>query len=245
MQRYLYLSLAGLVCLGSLVVAITRPDLRRPIMIAGLAGGLIEAVSELWYFHDYWHPPTLLAFPTPEDLLYGFGVTALAVCAVPFWFNGRYQRIGRSPSGQTRTIAIIAFTGFAAAIMTTAVWTGWLSSIWAACLCYAVLGIIGCSLVPELTIAGIWGGLIMGLLALVGYWIGLNHLIDGNAFLNRVLLHPHQPGDIRILGQVPFDEVVWNTARGFCFAVVYPLLAGVRIKFHSRTSRMGPVLAVW
>ncbi len=47
--RYTYLLLGSLECFGALVVFVLRADLRRTILIAGVIGGCVEIVSEVWY----------------------------------------------------------------------------------------------------------------------------------------------------------------------------------------------------
>jgi len=225
-EKYLYLYLAGLVCLATFVIWILRPDLRRTIAYAGLAGGIIEVVSEYWYLQDYWAPPSILGFPAPEDFLYGFGVTALAACAVPFWFRRTY--VGSRPRPLRIAGAVLAVATWVM-MMATLTQDSTFVSLWVAATGFAYVGLIACIVRPDLLWVGLAAGLMMGLLSLAGFWLGLNHLIDGNAFLNHVLLHPGSSGDIRILGQVPLDEIVWNVARGFCIAVMYPALAGKQL----------------
>lgn len=43
-------------------------------------GGLAGLISEMWYFNDYWRPPTLLGNSkiSIEDFLFGFSFTGIA-----------------------------------------------------------------------------------------------------------------------------------------------------------------------
>lgn len=224
--HYTYLLLGCMVDLGALVVYWVRADLRRPIIAAGVIGGGLEAISEVWYLHDYWRPLTLWVWPTPEDLLYGFGTTALAVCAVPFWFRCRYVPLANTPARKKWVIVPLAAFGIG---MSCVGRTHFLPSIWAATLLFMTVGSVACVIRRDLLRIGMIGGLIMGLVATIGYGIGLNFVIDGAAFLDHVLLIAGTPWDIRILGNVPLDEVAWNIMRGWCVAVLYPLLTAQQL----------------
>ena len=222
----MYLLLASVICFGALVVCVTRPDLRGVVVRAGWVGAVIEAVSEAWYLQDYWQPLTLLPWPTPEDLLYGFGVTALAACAVPFWLNCQYEpsQDANRKWGLATTLAL----GFGLT-MTTAERFHLVPSIWVATLIFLVFGLVACLLRRDLWWAGATAGGIMGIVTLIGYGAGLNFVIDGGPFLNRVLLIAGTHWDIRVLGNIPLDEIAWNVTRGWCIATLYPLLTAQRL----------------
>jgi hypothetical protein len=224
--RFTYLLLGGLVCLGALVVFAVRPDLRRPIVTTGLIGAAVEAVAELWYLQDYWRPPTLLPWPTPEDLLYGFGVTALATCAVPFWLRRQY--VPYTGPRTHRGWAAVPLCGLGATLL-----IGYLfpivPSIWVVAIAFRVSALLAFLVRHDLWWAGLAAGVIMGVVATIGYGIGLNYVIDGKAFLDHVLLL-HGCWDIRILGNIPLDEIAWNIARGWCVAMLYPLLTTQRLE---------------
>ena len=99
MLRYLYLDLTlGLIAV-LVLVWITRRDLRSVILTVGPVGSLIEMVTDqLWYKHDYWHPPVLLPahIALIEDALYGFAVQRQFVVRV---VDGRGVGSGRRVPG--------------------------------------------------------------------------------------------------------------------------------------------------
>ncbi len=226
---YTYLTL-GLVLMGALAVVwyvwLYLPSLR--VALAGLVGAVLEVVSENWYFRDYWHPVTLLHYPWsfPEDALYGFAISALAVCAYPFWLRYKYVATPqRMPEWRSWAIVGAALGAFAV-MMTVGQQALHINSLQVAMIAFAVIGAVGVVFRPDLLKVGLWAGLIMGLVAFGGYELGLN-LINGHAFLAHVELFPAH--DWRIPSNTPGDELVWNVARGFCFAVMLPLATGWRL----------------
>ena len=90
----LYALLALVMCALAGIALLWRRDLWPAVLWAGIAGGVLEVTSEIWYLQDYWRPPTLLGFPAPEDFLYGFGTMALTVCIAPILLRKKYvQRV--------------------------------------------------------------------------------------------------------------------------------------------------------
>jgi hypothetical protein len=231
----LYLALALLMFTAAMLVYAWRSDLRRPILIAGTVGMIIEVGSDLsWYLQDYWRPPTVLPWPVVEDLFFGFGVTALAVCAVPVWCLRRYEPL-RAPQDGCRNRkavwgAVILLLGFAAAMTLTQVLTD-INSILAATLYFLGVGVAASALRRDIWWVGPVAGLIMALVAFIGYFLGLDVLIDGDAFLRLVYLPYGTSLDVRVPGtNVLVDELAWFFARGWCIAAVYPLLLQQRLR---------------
>lgn len=233
--RLLYLLLGCIYLAAALAVYVKRPDLRRAIVVMGCVGGFLEAISEVWYLKDYWRPITVVpGWPAPEDFIYGFGVTALTVCVVPVLARCNY--VPAIPNGDrplkkiaTAYVAILISVAFAV-MMSLTVDLVDLPSIWMATLCFFAFG-LGVLLYREnrqFILQGLLCGIFMGLLSLGGYAVGLNFVVDGDAFLREVLITYNTKWDMRVAGNVPLDEVAWNTARGWCFGLLYPALTWQR-----------------
>ncbi len=74
-DKYAYLILAILYMVPWLIVYLKSPW-RKGMIKVGLAGGLMGIVAEVWYFRDYWRPPTLLGEGVVglEDYIIGFAL---------------------------------------------------------------------------------------------------------------------------------------------------------------------------
>jgi hypothetical protein len=228
--QYLYLLLAGVENFATGVVLLLRRDLWRAVLAVGVIGGGIEVLSELWYLNDYWQPPTVIPLFI-VDFLYGFATSALAVCAVPFWSFVVRRRLAydtNQTEGDNCRFLLFLIPAFAGVMSLMQAFTA-IPSIWTASGCFVLGGVFACYFRRDLLMPGIVAGIIMGTVAAVGYGIGLNWLVDGKAFLTQVYLLSGTKWDIRVLGQVPLDEIVWNMARGWCFALMYPFISGRRL----------------
>ena len=85
MDTYAYLFLSLYVLAILLVLVFARNDLARISLKLGLIGGVAGLVAELFYFRDYWLPPTILGQGTIsfEDFIFGFSITALSAILYP------------------------------------------------------------------------------------------------------------------------------------------------------------------
>ena len=80
-MTYAYLLLSLWLLAIWIVCFALRPDLRLRMWQASIPGAIAGALAEMWYFADYWRPPTMLGIGViaPEDFLVGFAVTGVAV----------------------------------------------------------------------------------------------------------------------------------------------------------------------
>src|SRR2546430_2531196 len=73
--KYLYL-IGALASLPLFMHAyITRPDLRKRMVIIGILVGVVGVICEKFFFADYCPPPLLFRFGSyggPEDFIFGF-----------------------------------------------------------------------------------------------------------------------------------------------------------------------------
>lgn len=91
-----------------------RRDLRKEMMVAGLAFGAIAFLSEPIFIIHYWHPEYIfplsfgnLALGSMEDFIYGFlkGGIATVIFEV-LWSKGFYKRKTRIPHWKRMLIPI-------------------------------------------------------------------------------------------------------------------------------------------
>ncbi|MBN7810724.1 hypothetical protein J0A68_07145 [Algoriphagus sp. H41] len=74
-DKYAYLTLSLLYMLAWLVVYLKNPWKSGMVKVCAI-GGLMGVVAEVWYFHDYWRPPTLFGVGIVgiEDFIIGFAM---------------------------------------------------------------------------------------------------------------------------------------------------------------------------
>lgn len=221
--------LAFAMCALAGVALLIRRDLWPAALWAGIAGGVLEVISEIWYLQDYWAPPTLLASPAPEDFFYGFGTTALTVCIAPILLGKKYVHVGEDRFRWPWTVGGITLFHFLMFIFMSTSAKPHIVSIWSATALFAWLGILACSLREDMERPALLTAAVMGIVAAAGYALGLDVVIDGKQYLNQILLTRGTAWDIRALGNVPLDEIAWNITRAWCVVGAYALLGGRKL----------------
>ncbi|EAZ82723.1 lycopene cyclase domain-containing protein [Algoriphagus machipongonensis] len=74
-DKYAYLCLALMYLIAWAIVFWKNPW-RKGMLKVGIAGGLMGMIAEVWYFRDYWRPPTLFGIGIVgiEDYIIGFAL---------------------------------------------------------------------------------------------------------------------------------------------------------------------------
>lgn len=236
MARYLYLILGLMFLVPTIFVAFCRRDLRRGVISVAIFGAIWGPISEFWFFRDYWHPQSVLGNPVLEDMIYGAGISATASCIYKVLARKSYDRLGRRQKTHFRETAAIALV-YVVAMIVLEMGLG-VNSILVAIGVY----IAGASYIlyrrRDLLMASVCSCVMMGLLALGGYGIGLNFIINGPKTLSQIWLLYHKPLGITLLGYVPLTEVMWYAAWGSLLGILYEFATGRRLVDLSRASKI-------
>jgi hypothetical protein len=239
MSRFLYLILGLLFLVPTILVAIWRRDLRRGVISVAIFGAIWGPISEFWFFRDYWHPQSVLGNPFLEDMIYGAGISAAASCIYKVLARKSYDTLGCHPKTHFRETAAIAVL-YIVAMVTLEMGLG-VNSILVAIGVYIAGASYILSRRRDLLLASVCSGVMMGLLALGGYGLGLNFIINGPKTLSQIWLLYHKRLGITLLGYVPLTEVIWYAAWGSLLGILYEFATGRRLVGLSRASKIsGP-----
>jgi hypothetical protein len=66
----------------------------------------------------------------------------------------------------------------------------------------------------------------MTLIALTGYSVGLDFLVDGKKVLREIWLLDGTSAGVTILGMVPLSEVLWYACWGFMLGIAFEFATG-------------------
>jgi hypothetical protein len=223
MERYLYFLLASSLVLGVVLIYLLRKDLAPVILGTGIFGALWGPVSEYWYFRDYWRPKTIFGNSILEDVLFGFGLTALGACSYKLWFlRGTTTWKPHRPHYSLPAVFVAVHVS---ALLVFSMVLG-VNSILVASMVYVVLAGWIALQRRDLTGPSILSGIIMAVYSLVIYGVGLNFLVDGQKELARIWLLNGTRYGITVLGNVPLTEVVWFLAWGCISGIAYEYATG-------------------
>lgn len=222
MDQYLYfiLSLLLLVLWG--IIFWLRADLRRKMLRAGPIGGIAGILAELWYFTDYWRPPTLTGIATisPEDFIVGFAVTGLAMTVYDVVMQTT-DAAGERPRGRAFFLLFLCgllsllifgtFMKFNSCIVSEAAFIG--------------AALVMCVMRPDLLKVSLISGALLGLIGFILYLILFTWLAPD--FWQTYWLLADTRLGIALIG-VPVTEIMWYVSWGMLAGIAHNFAAGKR-----------------
>jgi hypothetical protein len=222
MDRYVYL-LLGIALLAPLVpMLLSRKDLALKAAKLGLLGGIAGLVAELFYFRDYWRPPSLLGVATisVEDFVFGFAITALSFAIFPSLFGYTFK----SSEHQNRSnVYLLFFIGGFGGMLFFNVYLH-INSIFVSSGIFIVLSAIMLFirrdlLAPALYSAAALTGII------VGIYVVLFNVLSPN-FWDTYWLLANTKWGVTILGNLPLTELLWYFSWIVFASISYPFVSG-------------------
>jgi lycopene cyclase-like protein len=225
MDRFVFL-LLGLALLGYWVVIwLVRPDLRRPLLKISLVGAVAGLVSELWYFRDYWRPPTLLdptgrlGWISPEDALFGFTVAGVAFAANKVVF--RRQLVEGAPR-RYPVSAGLCLAGVAALVGATNLLG--VNSILVSSAAFVMAALAMGAMRPDLLRPAVESGGLLLAAVLPVYLVLFDVLSPG--YWDRYWLLRGTALGVTVLGHIPVTEILWYTSWGALAGIAYEFTTG-------------------
>lgn len=233
MESYAYL-LLGLSLLAILaVLLLRRRDLVPKAIKLGIVGSLAGLAAESFYFRDYWRPPTTLGLAkfSPEDLIFGFAITALSVLAIPLF---THQHFAAGAEKARKKTFMLLFALGVTALLVFNLWQG-LNSVLVSCVVFLVFSLIILALRPDLVGPAFYSALTVTTITLVIYAV----LFDVMApeFWDKYWLLADTKWGITILGNIPLTEMMWYFSWVLFASVSYPFASGTSLK-ENRSSKV-------
>jgi len=220
MHRFTYLFLGLAVLLPVLVILAYRKDLRRPALLAGLAGAIGGPIAEIFYFHDYWRPMTVfgLAKPSIEDALFGFAITCLAITIYPALTHSSFVH-----NQKPRRRLLVGLLAAAFVCMVLGTFLLRFNSIFVSASLFFLLAIIILVMRRDLIPLAMWSCAAMTVYIFLVYLI-MFAVLDPQ-FWDKYWLLAHTRLDVRLLG-IPLTELLWYISQAFIISVMYPFYSG-------------------
>ncbi len=174
-------------------------------------GGLAGLISEMWYFNDYWRPPTLLGNSkiSIEDFLFGFSFTGIAALV--------YKVIVRKRPIQAKSRKKLFLLFFIIGFLSLLLFSNLLkiNSIFVSSIAFLAFSMLMVLLRKDLIIQAVMSGL-LSLAIIIPVYIFLFDVLSPHYWSNYWLLSNTIFG-MKILGNIPLTELLWYFSWG-CFA---------------------------
>lgn len=200
---------------------IVRADLRPKMLRASVVGSLAGILAELWYFRDYWRPPTLLgeAMLSPEDFLIGFALAGSGVSIYDVLFQTRDTP---KTHPQQRVFSILCLAG-CASLLIFSTWLG-ANSVITSEIAFAGAAAIMVMLRRDLLRVALLSGILLGLYGFLVYLVLFSWMAP-HYWQTYWLLKDHPVLGATVLG-VPVLEIFWYTVWGALAGVIPNFVRG-------------------
>lgn len=217
MDRYGYLFLGLILFVISMVLLVLSKQLRWVALGAGVVGAILGPIGEiLFYYKDYWKPPTLSGGlgVSLEHIIFGFSITVISVLIYPVIFRKEIKlKFKESKLG-------IVIALFIASFFTLTLFSGRFSinSIYVSSVLFLVCG--GCLIFMrrELSRVAITSGLMV---MIVGFMIYLVLSILYPDYLQKYWLLDSGGLILKTIAGVPTTELLWFFSYGFLASTGY------------------------
>ncbi|HVS58575.1 MAG TPA: lycopene cyclase domain-containing protein [Candidatus Saccharimonadales bacterium] len=217
---YYYLAYSLLFLVTLTFILLKRKDLRRPALYLAALGAVLNPLSELLYYRDYWQPDNLLGRGrvSIEDVIFGASMYALAVVIYPFLTGKRLPK-AKPALQQTQ---LLHAGGYIVAVAGLTVggnlWLGINSVIatGAACMLVTVATWVKRR---DVMVPSLITGVVSIVVVTAGYVLGLD--VIAPHLLQSWWLLQGTPLGITFLGNVPLTELLWFFGVSNFFASTY------------------------
>lgn len=222
MEKYTYLFLSlFLLAIWSIVFWLLKNNSRKILMKISVMGGLAGLISELWYFKDYWHPPSLLgnAKISLEDFLFSFAFVGIAATIYKVIFKKDNEK-------HKKGYKTMFLTFFAVGILSMLLLSSILkiNSIYVSSFAFITFSLTMVAIRKDLVWQSIMSGL-LSLLVIIPIYILLFNFMFPN-YWDKYWLLVNTTFGIKIIGNIPLTELLWYFSLGCFTGIAYDFYSG-------------------
>jgi hypothetical protein len=213
-----------------LALYLYRKDLRGQMLNMSFLGAVLSVLFAPAFLHDYWHPIYTFSLPgwplgRMEDLLNGFLVIGIASVIYEELFAKKLtaNRSHRKNYLRWAPLSLVIYV----LLFLVPVYIG-LWSLYAALLSFAAVLVFIFCLRHDLIKDSILSGLLLGMVATVGYLLFLRLYPDSIRFWYRDNLNQH------LLLGIPTGEFLWAFFLGATSGPLYEFFSGKKLTARSK-----------
>ncbi len=222
METYTYLLLGIAIVIPVIIFLILRRDLISIVIKPGLIGGAAGLIAELFYFRDYWRPPSLVGVAkiSPEDFVFGFAITAIGLIAYPVLTRTAFCK-SAFPS-RMKVFGCFVIFALTSLIIFNIVLK--INSIFVSSANFLILAVIIILMRRDLLKPALVSAALVTVFILVIY-IGLFDFLSPE-FWDKYWLLANTRSGLTILGNVPITEIIWYFTWTLLASTLYPFVTG-------------------
>lgn len=211
---YLYFWGSLIACIFFAIFYILRKDLRRDMVKAGIAVGIIGIFSEYVFFQDYWKPPLMLKigiFGGIEDFLFGLAAGGVGAVLYKIIFHKRLRH-KNNPHCWIIPLVIISEL-LSIFLFYTLLKT---NSIFASSIGFIIPVLVICIMRKDLIIESLYSAILGGSILILGETLLL--FLAPSYLENYFLLYKKVT---LLFGIAPITELIWGMALAALLGPLY------------------------
>lgn len=222
MERYAYLCLDISLAILTGISLYIRKDIASKIFKLSVLGGVAGLVSELFYFRDYWRPPTIVGTGkiSPEDFIFGFTITALSLGIYPLI---SHRTFAKSDKPNHKNLYALLFVSGLMALLICNVYLG-INSIFVSSVSFLCFSVIIVTVRRDLLKPALLSAVLLTV-AVTCIYIFLFDFISPRFWDNYWLLD-NTKWNMRMFGNIPLTELIWYFSWISLASVSYPFASG-------------------
>lgn len=232
MEKYTYLLLSlSLLSVWLVVFSFLANELRKILIKISIIGGLAGGISELWYFNDYWHPPSLFSNTkiSLEDFLFGFAFTGIAATLYKITFRNRKES-KKTVKGHQKLFFVLFITGLFSLLLFNNLLK--INSIFVSSFAFLAFSSIMVFVRKDLIVQSIMSGILSLLIAIPIYILLFNWISP--TFWDKYWLLANTTFGIKVIGNIPVTELLWYFSWGCLAGIACDFYYGSNNKSYAR-----------
>ncbi len=202
-----------------------KKESRKILIKISIAGSVAGLIAEIWYYKDYWHPPTLFnnTKVSLEDLLFGFAFTGIAATIYEVILKKESEKYRK---GHKIIFIILFFTGIFSLLLFNNLLK--INSVIVTTLEFLTFAFIMVLIRKDLAMRFIMSGILSLLLMIPIYVLLFDFLFP--AYWDEHWLLVDTTFGMRAIDNIPVLELFWYFSWGCLAGIVYDFYYGSKGK---------------
>lgn len=190
------------------------------MLLTSFAGGFAGVLSEIWYFRDYWRPPTLVnGYSQLEDFLFGFVIVSISSSIYDFVFSRTLIKEKKPRLGIATGLFLLGLVGLIGLSDLLKY-----NSLLVSSFIFIFISVVVVFIRRDMAGKALVTGLFLMLAALLIYSVLFCFLSP--SYWDNYLLLKDSNYSVSLFGSIPLTELLWYFSWGCVGGVFYDFAFG-------------------
>ena len=219
----MYLAVSVALLIIALILLYLRKELSKVVIKYGVLGGFSAIVIELFYFRDYWRPPTLIGVGriSIEEFIAGFAISIITILSYAVVTGSTYKKSLPAQKPYLYVFSVVTLLSF----ITLNLWLGVNSILVSYIIFWSLSGLIIYQRKDFIRVA-IVSAVFVTSLATILYILFVGAFSP--SFWDKYWLLAGSRWDLRIFSFMPITEILWFATWAFLGPIAFLFIEGLK-----------------